>query len=347
MDKHAVRASLLRKLMVIAALVTILASSPAPALAALEPDAFGPAVTGRYTYAQRTDWILAKATSTRSVRIESPFRVYGRRTGTGPLVVGVGLASRGGPDPHSWFQVTRIGGGPPEVSVSVGPTAERVPFTLSVTEDGRFTLQPVSVDDRAKILAVAFFVVNGTIERLDWKPRSPAGSVRSSVRSGTGARSLYVGRPTDGVSATAAGWASGSVTFNRRPVRGIVGAMEESSCLEGCAGTWRPPDGVAQTWVTTVNAIALVCLCVGSSGVNTTFAGPSGQWQWRWSGSSSTSPGQAVSNPATVTGRPVAAAYAPIGSDWKLFRNCRPTADCLTSGMTVPGSASQHWVRLR
>ena len=285
------------------------------------------------------DWIFAKVEASVPTRIRSAFRVRGHWTGPGPLVMGVGLASRGGPFEFSGVDVRRLGGGRTTVSLAAGTSHRRLDF--AVNYHGTVDAQPLYIDDQtASTIGVVFFLVNGAIDDVLWEPQSvgfAAPDVSSSVRSGRGAQALMVGSPTGGgATVAAAGLGAGLAYYRDTVPTGLVGAMEWISC-QACSGTWAPPGGPRHRWVQARNYAWPACWCGSDVGADTAFAGPAGAWRWSWSGVSAPSPdfaaldlagAEAFGGPTYALAEPVAAAWAPIGNDWKLFDTCNPSDGC-------------------
>ena len=284
------------------------------------------------------DWIVAKAEASVPMRIRSGFAVRGHWTGPGPLVMGLGLAARGGPYEFSWVDVQRVGGGRTTVSLAAGTIHRRIDF--SVNYHGTVEAEPLNIDFTASTIAVVFFLVNGAIDDVLWEPESvgfAAPDVSSSVRIGRGAQALMVGSPTGGgATVAAAGLGTGLANYRDTTPTGLVGAMEWASC-QACAGTWASPGGARHRWA--VAQTSVPCWCGGDVEVDTSFAGPAGVWQWSWSGVSAPSlefaaldlaggGASGFGDPGYLLAEPVAAAWAPIGSDWTLFDMCNPSAGC-------------------
>ncbi len=275
------------------------------------------------------NWALAKVTTASPAEITAPYSVWGRRTGPGPLVMGVGLASHGGEYPFSWVSVTRLAGGSPAVSVAAGPVGQQLRLDLVWDERGTFSAQPVHFQQKASVVAVLFFVVNGVIDGVEWDPQTPGVPFSSSLRYGTGAQALMVGKPSGGAALAAASAGAGVATYRRTVPTGIVGGMEWLSC-QACGGTWTRPDDSARAWVHVRNHAWAACWCSSSLGLRTEFAGPAGSWKWTWSGVSAPEhTGILDEGAGYYLSEPVAAAYAPIGNDWSLFDPCRSTRECV------------------
>ena len=268
-----------------------------------------------------TNWVLAKAITGSAARISVDFAIEGHGTGDGPVVIGVGLASRGGPNPFSYIDVARFGGGSPSVALAAGPNRQQDRLEVLHDDGGTFWTPSVSIDNEAKTIAFLFFAVNGVIDDVTWRPAAGSAPFRSSVRRGSGATALMVGSPSGGATLSGGSAGAGFATYERRVPTGIAGAMEWLSC-QACAGTWTSPDGRSRTWAHARNHAYPVCWCSSGLGVKTAFAGAAGDWAWSWSGLSAP-PGWIVpGRPADLLGEPAAAAYAPIGRDWVLFREC-------------------------
>ena len=286
------------------------------------------AATATTALRRHANWVLAKATSATVRRISSPFTVEGRRTGAGPLVIGIGMSVSGGPYPFHWVMVYRISGGSPALAFTAGPAHERIAFTF-FEQRGTFWLEPVSVQDDATLVAVMVFVVNGVIDNVEWTPRAQGVAVTSLVRSGTGAASLYVSAPSFGVGVAAASAGAGAGRYSRTVPAGIAGAIEWLSC-QACAGSWSGPDGQTHDWVNLRHQAWPVCWCGATVGFGGEFAGPAGEWNWVWAGVAASDHGAVLDDGTGVLlAEPVLAAYAPIGSDWVLFTPCQTTKDCL------------------
>jgi hypothetical protein len=274
-----------------------------------------------------SNWVLVKATSARVTRITSPFAVWGRRTGQGPLVLGIGMAVEG-TYPFSWVSVERLSGGSPTVAFTAGPARQVIRFTV-LENRGGFSFAPVSIQDDATLVAVMVFVVNGVIDGVDWAPRGEDASVASSTRWGTGAAALEVRAPTSGAGVVVAGAGAGAGSYARTVPKGIAGAFEWMSC-QSCVGRWTPPGGEAHPWVNVRHQAWPVCWCGSVVGLGTVFAGRAGRWNWTWTGVSASDHGGVLTDGAgMLLAEPVLAAYAPIGADWVLFEPCKLSVQCL------------------
>lgn len=315
---------------------SIVAASQIVLIAVLAPGtaAASPAPTRATAAVAHPNWVLVKATAAEPTEISSPFSVRGHKTGRGPLVLGVGISSQGGPQPFSWVFVERMSGGTPRATVVAGPLGRQLRFDVKFDENGGFHAEPVHLGRiQASTVAVLLFAVNGVIDDVTWDPRAPVRDLRSTVRTGSGARALMVDRPSDGAAVTAGSVGGGQVAYRRQVRTGIVGAVEWLSC-EACVGTWTPPAGPTRSWAHVRHHAWAACWCGSGVGMGTVFAGPAGRWSWTWSGVSAPEPTGATSDGVGYyLSRPVAAAYAPIGADWSLFSVCRYSQGCLEADL--------------
>lgn len=265
-----------------------------------------------------SNWVVVKTTSAQVTEITSPFYVWGRRTGEGPLVFGVGLSSKGGPYPFSWISVERYSGGPPSVALTAGPVRRSMPV-LTYTGPTTFEFTPIAVQQETKLVAILIFVVNGVIDGVHWEPTGSG--LTTSVRWGTGSTALEVAAPATGagVAVTGAGAGAGSYTTTVR--QGIAGAVEWLSC-QYCVGTWTPPGGASRVWFNVRHKAWPVCWCGSAVGFGSEFAGEAGRWRWAWAAVSYTDDAVLEDGVNMLLSEPVLAAYAPIGPDWVLFKPC-------------------------
>ncbi len=279
-----------------------------------------------------TNWVLTKAMAARPTDISSPYEVKGRWTGPGPLVIGFALASRGGDHVFAWSTIHRHRGPGTVLALAGGPANNRVEMRISLDERGNFRASPVWIQNvNATKLAMLTFAVNGVISEVDWWPLSPTGErkVTSTIRAGKDAAALMVGQPSSGAAAAAGAVAVGAESFQRSIPRGIVGGIEWLTC-QACIGTWTAPGGSENRWATFRHHAWAVCWCGASVSINTSFVGPAGMWRWDWAGASAPEPSMVLdAGVGYLVSEPVAAAYAPIGPDWKLWRMCRQGHACL------------------
>jgi hypothetical protein len=275
------------------------------------------------------NWVLVKATTPSVSRITGNFTVSGRRTGKGPLVVGVGVSVRGGPYPYNVVYVNRLSGGSPTVGFTVGPASRTVRVT-ELEHGGGFVI-PHAFEYEATLVALMVFVVNGVIESMEFNPASSGVPVSTSVRWGTDAAAVMVAAPTHGVGVEAATAGAGAGIYSRTVPAGIAGAIEGMSC-QACVGAWTPPGGKAHTWVYLRLPVCLYYICPYPStyGFGGEFAGPAGLWKWRAAALAASDHGAVlVDGPGVLLAEPVLAAYAPIGADWTLFTPCQSPVECL------------------
>jgi len=274
------------------------------------------------------NWVLVKATTASVARITANFTVSGRRTGKGPLVVGVGYSVRGGPYPYNFVYVERLSGGSPSVGFTAAGASKSVQIT-SLEEGGRFIV-PLAIQNDATLIALMVFVVNGVIENTEFNPTSNGAPLTTSVRWGTDAAAVKVSEPTSGIGVEAAAVGTGAGIYSRTVTAGLAGAIEGMSC-QACVGAWTPPGGKAHAWVSLRLPACLYYICPYPTtyGIGVEFAGPAGLWKWTAAALSASDHGAVlVDGPRVLLAEPVLAAYAPIGSDWTLFAPCQ-TYGCL------------------
>lgn len=274
------------------------------------------------------NWVLVKATTPDVSHITGNFTVSGRRTGKGPLVVGVGGSVRGGPYPYNFVYVERLSGGSPTVGFTAGPASRSVRVT-QLEQGGRFIV-PRAFQDDATLVALMVFVVNGVIENMEFNPASGV-PVSTSVRWGTDAAAVTVAAPTQGIGVEVASAGTGAGIYSRMVPAGIAGAIEGMSC-QACVGAWTPPGGKEHAWVYLRLPVCLYYICPYPStyGLGGEFAGPAGLWKWTAVALAASDHGAVlVDGPGILLAEPVLAAYAPIGSDWTLFAPCQSPDECL------------------
>lgn len=281
-----------------------------------------PTASGEVT---EVDWVVGRADSDVVATIESQLRVFGHRTDTGPLVIGIGFAHLGPAVRETRTSVRRFGGGPTIASLVIGPAPGEVDLVVTVEEDGSFALSARDWTQGAKTVATLVFVVNGAIDAIRWgvvDVAPAAAHVVATTRTGKGARAVHLSEVGDGTN-TAMGVGSAAVGQSESShlvESGIVGAMERYSC-HVCQGTWTAPDGASGEWKNIKYEDHGVCACwVGLNPGTSWFAGPAGQWQFGWAGFTAGSPLELDDSAAHLLSRPVVAAWAPVGEDWLLFR---------------------------
>ncbi len=275
------------------------------------------------------NWVLVKATTSSVSHITGSFTVTGRRTGEGPLVVGVGVSVRGGPSPYNDLYVQRYSGGSPTVGFTVGPASRSV--RIAELEQGGWFVIPRAFQHDATLVALMVFVVNGVIENMEFNPASSGVPLSTSVRWGTDAAAVKVAAPTHGVGVEAGSAGSGAGIYSRTVPAGIAGAIEGMSC-QACVGAWTPPGGEAHTWVYLRLPACTYYICPYPStyGYGGQFAGPAGLWKWRAAALAASDHGAVlVDGPGVLLAEPVLAAYAPIGADWTLFTPCQSPVECV------------------
>jgi hypothetical protein len=258
------------------------------------------------------DWMLIKYTNTGGDWIS--IHVTGHATGTGPVILGYGLAQ---PEKgFAWVLPFRIGWGPTTVSLSANGTRRTV--QILAAPSGAFD-SSIAIAPYDGPTAVLVFVANGIIDTIS--DDAPPGAVRLQ---GTGSRALEVGAVTSGAGVTAGAAAVAVGTATAHSVAGVVGGIEPVSCA-ACVGSWRSPSGLTRTWAQAHTYLGVLFLSDVAGIGPFTFAGPAGTWTWRWVGLGLIHARYGAfqtleeGGPEVVRGGPVVAAWAPVGQDWKLW----------------------------
>ena len=254
--------------------------------------------------AARRDWVLAKATATNDVDLIYTLRWKEHRIGDRQLVGGFGSAITGpGADPYtSYFYIVNVGDQSERTIRTTGTLGGSTLAPPAGTAPIFDALEPANPRDGRKVTlrshlaagqtwAMLLFFGNGSIDQV-WALHSEnvRNAARFSLRTGSGTQVLYAADPrSEGVGAGAASTTVAAERFSAHQHAGLVGAL--MTCIP-CNGIWQSPvDDGRMIW-------APYFYCGRCA-----FAGPACDWSWTWVGGLGS----------------VAAAWAPVGIDWKLF----------------------------
>jgi hypothetical protein len=256
------------------------------------------------------DWVLLP-------QPDEEIIVRGEGRLTGPLVVGLGYASR----PYDWVMAWRVGGD--GLSVKASPMGLDVRIAKG---SDRFTLEQHLYGGEGTD-ALLLFAANASFDRLRINTPGDPDPYAGQIVTGRGTRAIGVVDPQQAAPAVALGPAGAGVpTMSKDMPTGIVGAYD-FMCV-ACHGAWTAPAkrrGAFSSAQLYANNLLLFAAAAGTSA----FSGPAGTWNWEWKGATVNDPYRVFWNgTSAVAASPIAGAWAPIGKYWSLF------------GDLVPGGAS-------